>query len=738
MLVAMRGRRGFLLLSASAICFGAIAPTRVADSHFKQLTNVFGELSGSIRDAFNMLPTATPGQKAADPALDGATTDTAQPADRADVDSPVLPTSPDAIAAADAKLRILGVDPTNILESIAAYRADKLDAGDTLASKIADPSVRAALEWVALREVPQAVGTARLKAFAAAHADWPIQSWVRRQMETRLLRAQDPIAVESFFTESAPDTPVGKLALARALKATGRIADGTKLARAVFRESDLSGFSEGLIRAEFGADLTKADFKYRADRLLYKGKVAPALRAAAQAGADILALAKARAAIMAETPSDAAIAAVPEALRKDPGLLLAEVQRLRHADKALEAAHLMETAPHDAAALVDGDEWWTERRVLARKLLDDGKVNAAYIMCAMATPASKEAKAEAEFHAGWIALRFMNEPARAAYHLDVAAMMAEMPISIARTAYWQGRTAEASDDPKVLAQAKSFYEKAAAQSSTYYGQLARMAIGATSDLIQAPIHPAAGTARNGAIRAVELLYAAGEKDAAYSLSTLAATDLDDPDQMGALAAVITAQQDAHLALTIGKLMGQSGTPVDTLAFPTFGIPSYQPLQNSAAAPVVYSIARQESAFQPTVISKVGAKGLMQMMDATAKQTAAKAGLPFDAQRLTRDPSFNAQLGAAHLGELIAEQSGSLILTFAAYNAGGGRVKQWIDAYGDPRKSGVDPIDWVERIPFTETRNYVQRVMANVHVYEAIFANQRKATVAARLSREAKL
>jgi soluble lytic murein transglycosylase len=161
-------------------------------------------------------------------------------------------------------------------------------------------------------------------------------------------------------------------------------------------------------------------------------------------------------------------------------------------------------------------------------------------------------------------------------------------------------------------------------------------------------------------------------------------------------------------------------PLDDLAYPVYGIPGYQPLGNSAARSVVYAIARQESAFDSRARSSAGAKGLMQMIASTAKRTASHMGIGFNEQRLLDDAAFNAQLGAAHLGELLAEQRGSYVLTFAAYNAGGKRVKEWIDAYGDPRSASVDPVDWIERIPFTETRNYVQRVMENLTVYRARF------------------
>jgi soluble lytic murein transglycosylase len=334
-------------------------------------------------------------------------------------------------------------------------------------------------------------------------------------------------------------------------------------------------------------------------------------------------------------------------------------------------------------------------------------------------------KIEAEFHAGWIALRFLNDPARAAPHFASAAQIAATPMSIARAAYWQGRTAEASSADEAMTRAEGFYEKAAAYPSTYYGQLARSRLKpetlpvSTSDGSKTRVEARAAASAD-AVRAVKLLFAAGEKDLATSLAAESAQHLKDETQILALADVVARQQDAHLSLMIGKLATQRGIALDQLAFPTYGIPEFEPLQNSADRSVIYSVARQESAFDPKALSHAGAMGLMQMIVSTAKQTAQRAGLAFDPNRLLADATFNAQLGAAHLGALLAEQHGSFILTFAAYNAGGKRVKQWIDAYGDPRTPGVDPIDWVERIPFTETRNYVQRVLENLTVYQARF------------------
>ena len=740
-------RRWLILLATSALCAVALVPVRVGDARVPGWVEVFHDSGLVLKRAGSVVRQAYLDFRwwhPVDRSKQVADAPSAVPTPQAGpvLDKPQAAQDGSALkqayvaALADERVRALGYDPANIGDALAAYRADNLVGGDALAARISDPLVRTALEWVALRDVAQKIGMERLDAFEHAHPDWPTPTWFRHQAEARTARMRDAVSVMRFYEAAPPVTAAGKFALAKALKSAGRVADGTKLARALFRESDLQPYLEGQFKAEFGADLTRGDYKYKADRLMYKEQAPAALRYAVSAGPDVVALEKARAAVIAEAPSsDKAIAAVPDSLRKDPGLILAEVQKLRRADKLMDAANLMQSAPRDRAALIDGDEWWTERRLLARKLLDNGNTNAAYVICATASPSSNEDRIEADFHAGWIALRFMNDPPRATYHFSRAAKLAETPTSIARIAYWQARTAAAVMAPDALSQADAFYRKAAAYGATYYGQLSRQALGLAEDPLHVSAREAVGLARDDAVRTVELLYAAGEKDSATALASDMAGSSNDERQLAALAAVVQAQGDAHLALTVGKVMGQHGFALDQLAYPTYGIPRYDALQGSAPVPVVYSIARQESAFLPAVVSKAGAKGLMQMIDSTARHTATKAGLPFDGNRMLTDAAFNAQLGAAHLGELLAEQGGSYILTFAAYNAGGGRVKQWIEAYGDPRKPGVDPIDWVERIPFTETRNYVQRVMANVGMYEAIFAEKARGGKA---DREAKL
>jgi soluble lytic murein transglycosylase len=612
----------------------------------------------------------------------------------------------------------LGVNLAGLREAVAFYKAGELANGDRIAASAPDPLVRTTLEWVALRTNQRETGFKRITKFLDAHPGWPSGPWLRKRAEEALFTDNpSPARVKEYFAGVKPLTVPGKLALARVLLAEGQKAPAADLVRSVWRDSELTQWQEGSIKKTFGELLDKADYKYRADRLLYKEDGSAALRSAQSAGSDIVLLAKARIAVINEGASDKEMAAVPASLQNDPGYVFSKIQKLRRADKIDEAAQMMLAAPRDPALLINPDQWWTERRLVARKLLDKGDAKTAYRICDEHSAQKSEARIEAEFHAGWIALRFLDDPEAAARHFAIAAIVAETPMSVARVAYWQGRTAEAAAK---TAEAGEFYRKAANHSTTFYGQLARAKLGITADLVRATPPAAEGNQRDEVVRTIELLYAIGEKQTALPLISESAQRLEGKDQMAALARIVAKDRDARVSLQFGKLASQRGMALDDLAYPAYGIPGYQPLGNSAGRSVVYAIARQESAFDSRALSSAGAKGLMQMIASTAKRTASHMGVGFNEKRLLEDASFNAQLGAAHLGELLAEQRNSYVLTFAAYNAGGKRVKEWIDAYGDPRNPSVDPVDWVERIPFSETRNYVQRVMENLTVYRARF------------------
>ncbi len=620
--------------------------------------------------------------------------------------------------------------------ALAAYRKGDMALGDAYASTAKTEVARVALDWAAIRLDPHGTGFGRLTAFLRDHPDWPSAPWLRRRGEEALFADKQGFSLlASYFSKAEPESAPGKLALARLERQQGRIDEAQALVREVWREGDVNQNLESKLLEEFGKFLTPVDHKFRADLAFYKEDSGRLLRSAKLAGDDETALAKAQFAVLDEAHNaEALLAAVPEKLKSDPSYIFARIEVLRRAnkpEKLAEAVKLMLSEPRDADALVDGDAWWIERRLIARKLLDAGDAQTAYRICAEHSAQSAEKRIEAEFHAGWIALRFLQDPSLAAPHFATAAAIAALPASVARAAYWQGRTAQVLGDE---AAAVAAYTEAAQHVTTYYGQLARSKLG-LSDLPLRQTHKViTGDARDLSIRVAEFFYALGESDFALPIITDAARHFTDEGQIAALGRVVETGRDARAALILGKLATQRGIPLDDFAFPTFGVPYYQPVANSADKTIVYAIARQESAFAPTATSTAGAKGLMQLMPDTAKRAALHAGITLDMAKLNTDAALNARIGAAHLGELFAEQGGSYVLTFAAYNAGGKRVKEWIAAHGDPRRHDVDPVDWIELIPITETRDYVQRIIENMQVYRTRFGEASRPVDEAELRR----
>jgi soluble lytic murein transglycosylase len=597
------------------------------------------------------------------------------------------------------------------------YRTGDMVEADILKSKLTDTSALALAEWVAIRS-RTTLRFDRVTAFSRDYPDWPTTSLLRRRAEDALLRARrTPDVVRQYFQAQPPISGAGRLALAYAMKAEGADEAAAGLVRKIWREDTFGNELEDKILESFPGVLTQADHRFRMERLLFKESWAPALRAAGLAGKDFGNLVKARIGLyQGGKKAEKAFAAVPASLRGDSSYIFSRALFLRRQDKLLDAVKVMSQAPRDPDLLVDGDEWWAERRLIARKLLDKGEYKAAYEVASHHGAASPSEQIEAEFHAGWIALRFLHQPETAATHFAEAGRIAVTPISVARAAYWQGRAAEEFGN---AAEADQFYRRAADKPTTYYGQLARNKLGLPIDLRSPePLSPDGRKAFDATtpVRALKLLHRLGETELAIGLFTDLGQTLKEPAQLDALGALAAEQNNPRAVLSVGKAAVQRGFPLDLYAYPTMGIPSFNPVGEDVEPAMVYAVARQESAFNPRALSSAGARGLMQLMPATAKRTAERFNLSFDLKRLTDDPGYNATLGSAHLKELMGDWKGSHVLAFASYNAGGGNVLKWIKAYGDPRRPDVDRVDWIERIPFYETRNYVQRVLENLTVY----------------------
>ena len=489
-----------------------------------------------------------------------------------------------------------------------------------------------------------------------------------------------------------------------------------EVVRKPWREDLLDTAMEDRILKGFSELLTVADHKARMDTLLYRGRTAQAKRFSSLGEAQ--SLYNAWVAVLAKSSKAAALlSAVDPRWRDDPGYLFARIEHLRHQEKYEEAARLLAAAPRDPAKLINTGEWWNEQRIVARGLADRGKFKAAYEITSRHSATERVDVIDAEFHAGWYALRHLQDPSTAAGHFRKILQVSDRPLSASRAWYWLGRASEVAGD----GQAQAHFAKAAGYASTFYGQLAAARLKNSRLDIPYPMPSAEDKesfARREAVQAIARYEAAGHGWRAESLYRALAEQLDRPGELALLTAKAERTGDHHLSLQIGKIAYGRGINVPALAFPVGVIPASANIEGSGKA-LAYAIARQESAFNPAAVSPADARGLLQLMPGTARAVAKRHGLAFAPEKLTRDAGYNATLGAHYLGEQIDAFGGSYILTFIAYNAGPKRVPEWIARYGDPRGKPIDEVvDWIERIPFPETRNYVQRIMENYQIYKS--------------------
>ncbi len=622
-----------------------------------------------------------------------------------------------------------------VKRAVELVRRGKHGEAGALAGSATDPVAAKLIEWLVLRAENDDFDFQRYAGFVAANPGWPNVNQFRRKAEAALWQngVNDAVVRRHFSGSTRPLTAKGKLALARALLAQGERAMAQQYVREAWRNDSLTADMERQLLDAFGPLLTGGDHKARMDRRLYAEDTDQALRAAQKLGPAQVAIVRAGEAVINKSArAKALLDAVPAEARTDAAYLFTRARFLRRSDKIEEAARTLLAAPFTAAAIHDADEWWTERRLLARKLLDMGDAKTAFrIARDAALPEKEGARVEQLFTAGWIAFRFLHDPAAAKPLFQRTAQVAEHPASLARAYYWQGRVAEALGQQ---AEARGHYERASRFSTTYYGQIAHARLGGAELRLPPPPRPHAQGHRLEIVRAMDMLYAIDERDLVASAAADMADRAYDPAALAAVAALLEQRKDARALALLGRTAVSRGLPFEYYAYPTAGLPRFTPIGPQIEPHVAYAIARQESGFNPRAVSSANALGLMQVLPATARLVARKNGVPFDAKRLLNDPVYNVQIGSAELGDVIETYRGSYILAFVAYNAGRGRVREWIERFGDPRDPAVDPVDWVERIPFSETRNYVQRVMENMQVYRIRFGGSPRLMIEADLRR----
>jgi soluble lytic murein transglycosylase len=595
--------------------------------------------------------------------------------------------------------------------AFAAAKAGDYVSAQRQAAQAKDPLLAKVILWQALKGGRTGASFSEITAFIKQNPDWPAQSALRQRAEEALTGVPDA-TVRDWFAAHHPVTPYGRLREADMAMAAGQKAAGLAEIREVWINSELSAFDEKTILQRFPGVIRTEDHIKRLDRLVWDGLSEAAHRLMPRVPQEYRLLADARLKLAGFLPGvEGAVAKVPAHLRNDPGL---QYERLRWRRRKEMYPAALEILMHPPRELVRPAAWWTERQILARRALAEGKPKLAYELVAKHGMTDGPAYAEAEFLAGWIAFRFLKDAPRGYEHFVRLHKNAKLPISVARGAYWAGRAAEAQNFKQI---ATDWFTLAAAHPTTYYGQLAASKLGGET-MLRIPPEPKptaeerAQFRRRDLVRVVESLAEIGEYDRIPAfmrkLSELAKTPTDHLQ----IAVLGDSTGRSDLAVAAAKRAGYAGVNLINHGYPVIDLPPGGDVER----PLVLAMARQESAFEREAVSRTGARGLMQLMPSTAKNIAKSMQLPFSADRLLTDPRYNLTLGRAYLDGLLSRFAGSYILAIASYNAGPGRIAEWIANFGDPRTKSVDAIDWVESIPFAETRNYVQRVLENLQIY----------------------
>jgi soluble lytic murein transglycosylase len=613
-------------------------------------------------------------------------------------------------------------DLVAVRQAIDLARKAKTGEATAIGKTIGDPAAQKLVEWFILRHPDGEANFNRFAAFIADNPDWPSMSLFRRRAEARLWQERSDAATVRRFMAGQPTSAKGRFALARVLLAEGDRDGAARLVREAWRSDELSDRAETEAFEIFGDLLAREDHRARMDKRIGAKDFSGASRAARRLGDDDRSIVKACAAVAAKaTKALDLLDAVATEARQDLGYTLCRINWMVRQDRLEDATRLMLAAAPETMALQETDEWWRQRRILARKLLDQGKFQTAYdVVREAAPPANEYYRADFHFMTGWIALRYLNDPQTARAHFAHIDDGASNPIVLARANYWRGRAAEAIGANDEM---RASYQAAARYPTAYYGQLARAKLGIDKIELRLPLQPDpvnVPTALDELVRATDMLYTLGERDVVLYFVTDLAEQSVDVAALAAQGELTGRRNDARAMLQIGKAALGRGLALDPYAFPTIGIPQHSPIGPSIDRSIIYSVARTESAFDQRDKSAANAVGLMQVTPEAGRDTAKRFGVSYDWERMVSDPVYNTQMGAAELSALLQDYKGSHIMTFAGYNAGRGRVREWVNQRGDPRDPNVDAIDWVERIPFSETRNYVQRVMENLQVYRARF------------------
>jgi soluble lytic murein transglycosylase len=631
---------------------------------------------------------------------------------------------------------LLSISPSSedvqaLRDAAAAVRTDNMSAFADAKGKISDPVGRKLADWIRLRAGdgdPMEYPT-----FLRDNVVWPDRPTMTQRFEEALFtHGGSAKTIEGYFQNSMPETGAGYAALASANLADGNTEEARKLAAKAWREMTVPSTLENGFLDRFAKLLAPADHKWRFDRLVTddvryagnrKDRVAFARRLIPLLPASEQKNAAARLAVFNKASNaEALMNALPRGSRDDTGLAFHKEQLLRKAGKVEDAAEIILSIPPDPDKIAALDEWWAERRELAYGALKLGKMRLAYDLVKDAGPLTVNPRKEQTFMAGWIAFRYLKKLDLAERHFNDMAAAADGPLSRAKAAYWLGRVADARGDKAAAAKQ---YRLAAKNPDTFHGLLAMQMLepGRTRFDISPPPDPSAGQIQkllsSETARALVLARKANlSREITRTFLAGLRNEAKSEAEVGMVAYLADALGDPQMSLRIAKVAIGKNQNLLAYGYPLKPFPGYKPLRAPPELALLLGLARQETEFESQTVSGAGAKGLLQVMTGTARHVCHDYKIKCQIPRLLSDSQYNVMIGSAYIADRMDDFGGSYVLGIAGYNAGPGRARQWIKENGDPRDPKIDPIDWIERIPITETRDYVTKVLANIQIYRA--------------------
>ena len=597
----------------------------------------------------------------------------------------------------------------------AARRGDWRRAAGS-AERAGHPLAAELIEWQRLRSPDADISFAEIEAFLGARPEWPGRAALLRRAEELMPDTYPDRAARAWFARFPPLTGPGKQRVAEAAIAAGEAEAGIRLLREAWIDGDFPPDLERRFLARHRKALGIEAHNRRLDRLLWDERARAAKRQLRRAGAAERRLGEARLRLMQRRRGvDWAIRQVPARLRSHPGLAFERIRWRRLAGNDAGARELLLDRP---AQLARPGKWWGEQSYQIREAIERRLFDEAYAIASNHGQTAAGPFSEAEWLAGWLALRFLNRPEAAAAHFHAMYDRVRYPISRARAAYWSARAAEAVGDRDGAAE---WYGRAVRHPATFYGQLAAKALALESRFpAGAPAVAPEERVRfeaNPLVEATRLLGETGDFETMQTFVAHLSRRARSPGEHVLASRLGLAYGAPHISVRAAKRAWRNGVPLIVEAWPlAFGAEDAARAPDPPELALLLGLARQESEMDPHAISRSGAMGLMQLLPATAREVSGRLGLAYSRSRLREDRSYNIALGTAYLAGLLETFRGNEALALAAYNAGPSRVESWLATYGDPRSGEVDPIDWIELVPFAETRNYIQRVLESAEVY----------------------